>query len=46
VVLRHPESGRTCLYVNAEYTARFEGWTRTESLGRLRGTAPEMATSV
>ena len=36
VVLRHPESGRNCLYVNAEYTARFEGWTRSESLGLLQ----------
>jgi len=35
VVAEHPESGRPVLYVNSEYTARFEGWTRRESLGLL-----------
>lgn len=49
VVTRHPETGRRVLYVNAEYTARFEGWTRRESLGLLRylfehGQRPEFGT--
>jgi taurine dioxygenase len=28
---RHPESGRRVLYVNPNYTSRFEGWTVEES---------------
>jgi taurine dioxygenase len=36
VVTRHPETGKLVLYVNPEYTMRFEGWTRRESLGLLR----------
>jgi taurine dioxygenase len=36
VVTRHPETGHDVLYVNPEYTARFEGWTRRESLPLLR----------
>jgi taurine dioxygenase len=36
VVARHPETGRNVLYINPEYTARFEGWTRRESLPLLR----------
>jgi taurine dioxygenase len=33
VVIRHPESGRSCLYlyVNANFTTRFESWTEKES---------------
>jgi len=31
VVLRHPESGKKVLYVNPNYTERFEGWTAEES---------------
>ncbi len=31
VVIRHPESGREVLYVNADFTLRFEGWTDAES---------------
>ncbi|MGE5292691.1 MAG: TauD/TfdA dioxygenase family protein [Micromonosporaceae bacterium] len=49
VVTRHPENGRDVLYVNAEYTTRFEGWTRRESLPLLRylfehGQQPEFCT--
>jgi taurine dioxygenase len=36
VITRHPESGKPVLYVNPEYTTRFEGWTRSESLALLR----------
>ena len=31
VVIRHPESGRPCLYVNANFTTHFQGWTEKES---------------
>ena len=31
VVIRHPETGRPTLYVNATFTLRFEGWTEEES---------------
>ena len=31
VVIRHPDSGRPTLYVNAAFTLRFEGWTAEES---------------
>jgi len=31
VVIEHPLSGRPCLYVNGDFTLRFEGWTDEES---------------
>ena len=31
VVVRHPDTGRRVLYVNPEFTVRFEGWTVEES---------------
>ncbi|TNF87055.1 MAG: TauD/TfdA family dioxygenase [Gammaproteobacteria bacterium] len=31
VVIRHPLSGRPALYVNGDFTVRFDGWTREES---------------
>lgn len=31
VLIRHPETGRKTLYVNAAFTTRFEGWTEKES---------------
>ena len=31
VVIRHPDTGRTTLYVNMAFTARFDGWTAAES---------------
>jgi taurine dioxygenase len=36
VVGRHPESGRTILYVNPTYTVQFENWTVRESEPLLR----------
>jgi taurine dioxygenase len=35
VIARHPGSGRKVLFVNHNYTERFEGWTREESLPLL-----------
>lgn len=31
VVIKHPLSGRPCLYVNTDFTIGFEGWTEEES---------------
>jgi len=31
VVLTHPLSGKKCLYVNADFTTHFDGWTKEES---------------
>jgi taurine dioxygenase len=31
VIIRHPLSGRLALYVNGDFTVRFEGWSEQES---------------
>ena len=46
VVIRHPATGRECLYVNRAFTVRFDGWTREESAPLLEflyrhGSRPE-----
>ena len=35
VIIEHPLSGKPALYVNPQFTVRFEGWTREESLPLL-----------
>ncbi len=46
VVIAHPISGRRALYINPQFTLRFEGWTEEESAPLLAylgsvGTRPE-----
>ncbi|MEM9278869.1 MAG: TauD/TfdA family dioxygenase [Pseudomonadota bacterium] len=36
VVITHPLSGKKCLYVNADFTTHFDGWTKEESQPLLR----------
>lgn len=48
VIITHPLSGRKALYVNAEFTVRFDGWTAEESAPLLNylyahGARPEFA---
>ena len=31
VIIRHPLSGRPSIYVNGDFTVKFEGWTLEES---------------
>jgi len=31
VIISHPETGRKALYVNADFTVKFDGWTKDES---------------
>lgn len=31
VIIKHPLSGRPALYVNGDFTVRFDGWTQAES---------------
>ena len=31
VIIRHPLSGRPALYVNGDFTVKFEGWSKAES---------------
>ena len=49
VVIKHPLSGRPALYVNTDFTLRFEGWTDEESAPLLQwlyahATRPEFTT--
>ncbi|MGO1120806.1 TauD/TfdA dioxygenase family protein [Rhodovibrionaceae bacterium A322] len=36
VVIQHPLSGKPCIYVNADFTVRFDGWTEAESAPLLQ----------
>ena len=31
VIIKHPLSGKKCLYVNGDFTTHFDGWTKDES---------------
>lgn len=49
VIIRHPQSGKKMLYVNASFTTHFEGWTAEESAPLLKylfdhGSRPEFTT--
>ena len=35
LVIAHPESGRSCLYANPDFTTRIDGWTKEESASLL-----------
>ena len=46
MVIRHPETGRKALFVNHDFTVRFDGWTAEESAPLLaylyeQGSRPE-----
>jgi len=48
VVIAHPATGAPCLYVNGDFTTRFDGWTEDESAPLLaylyaHATRPEYA---
>lgn len=30
-IIKHPDTGAPCLYVNGDFTTQFEGWSRAES---------------
>ena len=31
VIIKHPDTGKPCVYVNGDFSTHFEGWTREES---------------
>lgn len=35
VIVKHPETGKACVYVNGDFTTHFEGWTKEESASLL-----------
>ncbi len=49
VIITHPESGKKALYVNPDFTVKFDGWTESESAALLthlyqHATRPEFTT--
>jgi len=36
VIIKHPLSGRPCLYVNTDFTVNFEGWSEADSRPLLK----------